>query len=259
MHFVLKMGTERKKDKLKKFTLAEHLSELKSRLIQVLLFFIVTTLITFQFSWDIFAILSKPLINLTKDDAGFHFIYTKLTEGFTTELKIAFIFSLFFTSPVFFYHLYKFLAPGLYRHEKNVIAPYLLFPPILFLTGVFTVYFVVMPVTWEFFISFQNLTPENGVMIRLEAKVSEYIDLIIELFTGFGVAFQLPILLIMLTKLKIITASQLIKFRRYSIVSIFIVAAILTPPDVFSQIVLALPLMLLYEISIFCCKRVKSE
>ena len=248
---------KKKKNKLKEFTLEEHLSELKSRLIKVLLFFFVVTLVSFRFSWDIFAILSEPLVKLTASNTGFHFIYTKLTEGFITELKIAFIFGFFLTSPIFFYHLYKFLAPGLYKYEKKIIAPYLFFPPILFLTGVLVVYFIVIPVTWKFFISFQNLTPENGVMIKLEAKISEYVDLIVELFMGFGIAFQLPILLIMLTKLKIITASQLVQFRRYSIVLIFIVAAILTPPDVFSQIILALPLTLLYEISIFCCKKVK--
>ena len=253
------MKRKGKKGKLKKFSLEEHLSELKSRLIKVVFCFIVFTLISFNFSWDVFTILSQPLIKLTANNTDFHFIYTKLTEGFMTELKIAFIFSLFFTFPVFFYHLYKFLAPALYKHEKSMLIPYLFFSPILFLTGIFIVYFIVMPITWKFFISFQNLTPENGVIIRLEAKISEYIDLIIELFTGFGIAFQLPIILIMLTKLKIITVSQLVKFRRYSVVLIFIIAAILTPPDVLSQITLALPLMLLYEISILCCKRVKLK
>ena len=246
-------------DELKKFSFEEHLLELKSRLIKIVFFFIASTLISFKFSWDIFAILSQPLLKLTDNNADFYFIYTRLTEGFMTEIKIAFVFSLFFTSPVFFYHLYKFIAPGLYKHEKSMIAPYLFFPPILFLIGVLIVYFVVMPITWKFFISFQNLVPDNGIVMKLEARISEYVDLIIELFTGFGIAFQLPILLIILTKFKIITVSQLIKFRRYSIVLIFIIAAILTPPDVFSQIILALPLMLLYEISIFCCKRVRLK
>lgn len=248
---------QKEKNKLKEFTTEQHFFELKSRLIKILVFFIIATGITFQFSWDIFAILSRPLAKLMANDTSFHFIYTKLTEGFATELKISFVFALFFTSPMFFFQLYRFLAPGLYKHEKRVLVPYLLFPPILFFAGVLLVYFVVIPVTWEFFISFQNPNHGSGVPIKLEAKVSEYVDLIIELFMSFGVAFQLPILLVMLTKLGIILPSQLIRFRRYSVVLIFVVAAILTPPDVFSQIILALPLMLLYEISIFCCKRVK--
>jgi sec-independent protein translocase protein TatC len=243
------------KNKLDDFTLKEHLFELKFRLIKIVIFFIIATLATLQFAWDIFALLSEPLKKLTANDPSFHFIYTKLTEGFVTEIKISFVVALFLTSPVFFFQLYKFLAPGLYKNEKRVLMPYLFFPPILFFMGMLLVYFVVMPITWKFFLSFQNLS--SSVPIRLEAKVSEYVDLIVDLFISFGIAFQLPILLVMLVKLKIITTHQLIKSRRYSVVLIFVIAAVLTPPDVFSQIILALPLMLLYEISIFCCKRVK--
>jgi sec-independent protein translocase protein TatC len=250
------MKSRKKVNKLKRFTLEEHLFELKSRLIKVVLFFFIITLITFQYSWDIFAIISKPLLKLTANENSFYFIYTKLTEGFFTELKIALVFSIFFTLPVFSFQLYKFLAPSLYQYERRVILPYLIFPPLLFSLGVALVYFVVMPVTWKFFLSFQNLNPEIGVPIRLEAKISEYLSLVLELFIGFGIAFQLPIFLIMLTKLNIVTTEQLVKFRRHSIVVIFIASAVLTPPDVFSQITLALPLMLLYEISIFCCKQV---
>jgi sec-independent protein translocase protein TatC len=246
-----------KNEELHIFTIEEHLAELKSRIIKILLFFVIVTGISLQFSWDIFAFLSAPLSKLTMHDKNFHFIYTKLTEGFITELKIAFVSGLFFTSPFFFFQLYRFLAPGLYKHEKSVIAPYIFFPPILFATGVVLVYFVVIPITWRFFLSFQTTTT-NAIPIRLEAKVSEYIDLIIELFIGFGIAFQLPIVLILLTKLQIISYKNLISFRRYAIVLIFIASAILTPPDVLSQLILAVPLMLLYEISIFCCKKTKT-
>ena len=245
------------KHKLKRFTLEEHLLEFKYCLMKVIFSFIIITIITFQFSWDIFYLLSKPLSKLSEGEGNFHFIYTKLTEGFMTELKISFISSLFLCSPIFFYQLYKFLEPGLYKKEKKVVMPYIFFPPMLFLIGVLLVYFVVMPITWRFFISFQDITPKHGIPIILEAKISEYVDLIVELFIGFGLAFQLPILLVMLTKLKIINYHQLKKFRRYSIVLIFILAAILTPPDVISQVILALPLVLLYEISILLCKRVK--
>lgn len=249
--------SESSQNTLKGFTLEEHLLEFKHRLAKIVLSFIVITIITFQFSWDIFHLLSKPLSKLSEDYGNFHFIYTKLTEGFIAELKISFISSLFLCSPIFFYQLYKFLEPGLYKDEKKIIMLYIFFPPVLFLIGVVLVYFIIMPITWKFFVSFQNISARNGTSIILEAKISEYVDLIVELFIGFGLAFQLPIILVMLTKLRIITYMQLKSFRRYSIVLIFILAAILTPPDVISQVILALPLVLLYEISIFLCKRLK--
>ena len=239
----------------KAFTVEEHLLEFRMRVAKVFFPFLIITAITFQFSWEIFQILSEPLAKISKNYEHFRFIYTKLTEGFMTELKISFISSLFFTSPIFFFQLYKFFEPGLYKNEKKLIFPYIFFPPMLFLIGIILVYFVVMPITWEFFTSFQNIKPKNGIPIILEAKVSEYIDLIVELFIGFGLAFQLPILLVMLTKLNIINFYQLKKFRRYSVVLNFIAAAILTPPDVISQLVLALPLIILYEISLFLCKK----
>ena len=249
------MKTKKNKVNLKTYTLEEHLYELKKRFLKIFLLFIIFTIITFQYSWEIFNILALPLTKLSKNPENFHFIYTKLTEGFITELKISFIFSFFLTSPVIFFQLYRFLEPGLYKNEKKVLLPYIFFPPVLFLIGIVLVYFIVMPITWKFFIGFQNIDLKNGVKIILEAKISEYIDLILELFIGFGLAFQLPILLIMLTRLDIINYNQLKKFRRYAIVLIFILAAILTPPDVFSQLILALPLVLLYEISILLCKK----
>ena len=246
------------KNALKVFTLKEHFLAFRCCLIKILCFFFLMTIVTFQFSWDIFYFLSKPLSNLAYSYGNSHFIYTKLTEGFMTELKISFISSFFFCSPFIVYQLYKFLEPGLYQDEKKIIIPYLFLSPLLFLLGVLLVYFVVMPITWKFFMSFQNIKPQNdGMSIILEARISEYIDLIIELFMGFGLAFQLPILLLILTKLQIINYEQLRKFRRYAVVLIFILAAILTPPDVISQIILALPLVLLYEISILLCKRIK--
>lgn len=251
------MKIKKNKVNLKTYTLEEHLTELKNRLLKIFFLFTIFTIITFQFSWEIFNILASPLTKLSKHPENFHFIYTKLTEGFMTELKISFISSLFLTSPVIFFQLYKFLEPGLYKNEKKVFLPYIFFPPILFIMGILIVYFIVMPITWKFFIGFQNIDIKNGVTVILEAKISEYIDLILELFIGFGLAFQLPILLIMLTKLGIINYTQLKKFRRYAIVLIFILAAILTPPDVFSQLILALPLVLLYEISILLCKKIK--
>ena len=255
----MKIKMKKKKDKvnLKTYTLEEHLIEFKNRFLKIFFSFIIFTIITFQFSWEIFNILALPLTKISNDSKNFHFIYTKLTEGFMIELKISFISSLFLTSPIIFFQLYKFLEPGLYKNEKKALVPYIFFPPVLFITGILIVYFIVMPITWRFFIGFQNLDIKNGVPIILEAKISEYIDLILELFIGFGLAFQLPILLIMLTKLNIINYTQLKKFRRYAIVLIFILAAILTPPDIFSQLILALPLVLLYEISIMLCKKIK--
>jgi len=191
---------------------------------------------------------------------SFHFIYTKLTEGLIVELKIAFIMSIFLTSPILFIQTYKFLEPGLYEEEKKTVLRYMFFPPLLFLLGMMVVYLIVIPVTWKFFINFRDITTtSNSVPIVLKAKISEYIELVLELFIGFGLAFQLPMIILVLAKFGFVCCNQLKSFRRYAIVLIFILSAVLTPPDILSQLILALPLILLYEISILFCHFTQNQ
>ena len=242
---------------LKKYTITEHLAELKTRLTKTFCSFIVIILISFQFSWKLFDILSQPLVNILKDGEKLYFIYTKLTECFATELKIALVLALLCTTPIFFFQLYQFIKPGLYESEKKIILQCMFISPLLFLTGIVLVYFIIIPITWKFFISFNNIQLQNSIPVALEAKVSEYIDLVIELCIGFGLAFQLPIVLLILVKFNILHHYQLKRCRRYAIVLIFIIAAILTPPDVVSQLILAIPLIVLYEIFLLLCKKIK--
>ena len=249
------MGISKGSFLLKKYTITEHLVELKTCLIKVLCSFIIIILISFQFSWKIFDILSQPLTNLSKDGKKFYFIYTKLTECLATELKISLVLALLCTTPIFFFQLYQFIKPALYKNEKKVILQCIFISPLLFMTGIILVYFLIIPITWKFFISFNNIQLQNSIPVSLEAKVSEYIDLVIELCIGFGLAFQLPMILFILVKLNIVDFYQLKQCRRYVIVLIFIIAAIFTPPDVVSQLILALPLIILYEIFLLLCKK----
>jgi sec-independent protein translocase protein TatC len=247
---------QRSEPGLKRYTLNEHFQELKIRFVKLILTVITAVILIFPFCWDIIGFLAAPLIKLQVENSNFKFIYTKLTEAFITECKVAIVFGIFFSLPVIFYQIYMFLAPGLYKNERRAVVPYLFFSPLLFLLGLILVYCVVMPISWRFFLSFQD---NNVIMpLNLEAKISEYIELVTELFLAFGLAFQLPIITNLLVKFQLVSINSLCRARRYVIVLIFILAAILTPPDVISQIFLALPLILLYEVSIFFCKRIKN-
>ena len=241
---------------LKGYTLNEHLHELKIRLIKVIFMIIVSIVGVFPFCWHIIGFLAAPLMQLQTSGGQFKFIYTKLTEAFITEFKVAIVAGIFLAMPLIFYQVYMFFAPGLYKEERKSVIPYLFFSPLLFLLGMIVVYFVVMPISWRFFLSFQS--KDTVLPLSLEAKISEYIELVTDLFLAFGLAFQLPVVINLLVKFQIVTIDTLHKARRYIIVIIFIVAAILTPPDVLSQILLALPLIILYESSIFFCKRLKN-
>ena len=189
---------------------------------------------------------------------GQGFIYTALQEAFLTELKIAFFFALFFSFPLVAMQIWKFIAPGLYKKEKKAFLPFLIATPILFFAGGSIVYYLISPVAWKFFLSYQNLN-SSGIPIRLEAKMGEYLSLMMRFIFAFGLAFQLPVVLGLLTKANIVTHQALKKFRKYAIVIAFLSAAFLTPPDPFSQISLALPIIILYEISIFIAKMIQNK
>lgn len=236
-------------------TLVSHLVELRTRILWVLLMLGFSTGLCYLVARPIYGFLVKPLAHAMGPGSTQRLIYTNLTEAFFTYLQISFFCGLFLTVPVLLTQIWLFIAPGLYKNEKRVVLPFLVASPLLFLCGMACVYYVVLPMAWPFFLSFQSSADQTALPIQLEARVGEYLDLILSLMFAFGLCFQLPVLMGLLARAGLIRAEHLILKRRYAIVAIFVVAAVLTPPDVFSQILLALPLMGLYEISILVVRR----
>ena len=229
-----------------------HFIELRTRLLNSLIFIFLAFITSYIFAEQIYNFLVEPYANAVKDgEISRRLIFTALHETFITYIKVAFFSAIFLGSPVLLIQIYKFIAPGLYKNEKRAILPYLIFTPILFLFGGLLVYYVVMPLAIKFFLSFETIGSNSSLPIQLEAKVNEYLSLIMRLIFAFGISFQLPILLNLLAKIGIVNSNYLRTRRRYVIVIIFALAAILTPPDPITQVGLAIPLLLLYELSIF--------
>jgi sec-independent protein translocase protein TatC len=232
-----------------------HFVELRSRLIKTIIFILFIFIISYTYADLIYNFLVEPYANAVKDDKiSRRLIFTALHETFVTYLKVAFFAAIFLGSPILLMQIYKFIAPGLYKNEKKAILPYLIFTPILFLFGGLLVYYLVMPLAIKFFLSFESMGSTTSLPIQLEAKVNEYLSLIMRLIFAFGISFQLPILLNLLARTGVVNSSYLKKTRRYVVVIIFSVAAVLTPPDPITQIGLAIPLLLLYELSIITVK-----
>jgi len=225
--------------------LIQHLVELRRRLTWSLLAIFVAFLVCFWFAKPIYNLLLFPYWLAAGSDAPIEMIYTAPQEFFFTEVKLALFGAIFIAFPVIASQIYMFVTPGLYRSERQAFLPYLIATPILFLCGAALVYFVAMPLAMKFFLSMQQ-TGDAQVQIHLTARVSEYLSLIMTLILGFGICFQLPVLLTLLARARLITADQFKSKRRYAILGAFIVAAVLTPPDPISQIALALPTVLLY-------------
>ncbi len=239
--------------------LIDHLIELRSRLIKSLLAFVVMFVICFSFSEQIFNILVRPYTSqyLKPEDA--RLIFTQAFELFFTHLKVGAFGAMLLAFPVIASQIYKFVAPGLYKHEKQAFLPYLIATPILFILGILFVYFVAMPLLMRFSFNMQQLKTPGAAVIEYLPKVSEYLSIIMTLIFAFGICFQTPIVLMLLSKVGVLNSEILTSKRRYAILIVFIIAAVLTPPDPFSQIALAVPMLLLYEISIFAIRMVEKK
>jgi len=246
--------------KNKKSSFVEHLVELRSRLVKSIIYLFAFFVLCYFFAEDIYSFLLDPYFEAVKDDEiNRRMIFTALHETFITYLKVAFFAAIFITSPIFLTQIWKFVAPGLYKSEKKALLPYLIATPTLFLLGGMLVYYLVMPLAIKFFLSFETSAQAGGLPIQLEAKVNEYLSLIMRLIFAFGLSFQLPVLLSLLARVGFVDSQYLKERRKYVIVIIFAVAAVLTPPDPITQIGLGIPLLILYELSILSVKIIEKK
>ena len=237
-----------------------HLVELRKRLVHSLIFLTILFAICYYFSEHIYGFLVDPYAEAVKnDDINRRLIFTALQEAFITYLKVSFFAAFFFTSPFILIQIWKFIAPGLYKEEKSAIMPYLIVTPILFLLGGILVYYLIMPLAIKFFLSFESSGLSTSLPIQLEAKVNEYLSLVMKLIFAFGLSFQLPVVLSLLARIGVVDSQFLKQRRKYVVVIIFATAAVLTPPDPVTQIGLAIPLLLLYELSIISVKLIEKK
>ncbi len=247
-------------DDAKQTSFVSHLTELRKRLIHSLIFIFVIFILGYIFAENIYNFLVEPYAKAVKNDGiDRRLIYTALHETFINYLKVAFFVAIFLGSPIVLTQIWKFVAPGLYQNEKKAFLPYLIATPILFLLGGMLIYYLVMPLAINFFLSFETTAGVNTLPIQLEAKVNEYLSLIMRLIFAFGLSFQLPVLLNLLARIGVIDSEYLKIRRKYFVVIIFAAAALLTPPDPITQIGLAIPLLILYELSILSVKLTEKK
>jgi sec-independent protein translocase protein TatC len=230
-----------------KMSLTDHLVELRKRLVRCVIILFIGFGACYYYKDFIFDIVTRPLVHVLPKNS--YLIYTGLTEAFFVYMKLAFFASLIITCPFIIYQIWKFISPALHSTEKKYVLPFVLFSTLLFISGVLFGYFIALPPAFEFFVSFNNQYLQSMI------SFSDYISLFVTFLLGFGLSFELPVFMFFLAKLGIVNSQMLSKQRKYAILVIFIVAAILTPsPDALSQILMAIPLMFLYEVSIFITK-----
>ena len=241
-------------------SLIEHLTELRNRIGYVMAGFVVIFLACFikPFGSDssniaeiVYMFLQAPLAE--REEVS-RMIFTALHEGFFTQIKVGFFTALCITFPILLVQIWKFVAPALYKNEKGAFLPFLVATPILFVLGAAMVYYLVIPLAWQFFISFETIGGAGALPIEVEPRISEYLSLVMRLMFAFGLSFELPVILLLLVKVGLATPEGLASKRKYAILIAFIAAAILTPPDVISQVLLAVPVILLYELSIIAAR-----
>lgn len=239
--------------------LIDHLIELRARLIKALAAFFIMFIGCFIISTPIYNILVAPYVHAVGSPEKALLIYTHALEFFQTKIMVAAFGAGFLSFPVVAVQIYKFVAPGLYKNERQAFLPYLIATPVLFCLGAFVVYFIAMPLLMQFSVGMQQLASASSPTIEFMPKVGEYLSLIMTLIFAFGLCFQLPVILTLLAKANIVTSDFLKEKRRYAIVFVFVIAAIFTPPDVISQFALAIPTLLLYEVSIYSVRMVEKN
>lgn len=244
---------------LSRAPLLSHLIELRRRLLLCVLVFGVAFAGCYFVIEDIYQFLMQPLVNALGEDSGRRMIYTGLHEAFVTYLKLSFFAALFITMPLILIQLWRFIAPGLYQHEKRAISILFGLTPTLFFAGAALAYYVVFPLAWGFFLSFETAPAAGALAMQLEARVSEYLSLVIQLILAFGLSFELPVILLLMAHTGLMNSTTLINGRRYAIVGIYAVAAVITPPDLISQIALGTPILLLYETTIWIMRAQEKQ
>jgi len=246
-------------------SLLDHLTELRNRLGIVMIGFVVIFLACFirpfgsgshNIADIVYLFLQAPLAERQEVS---RMIFTGLHEGFFTQVKVAFFVSISITFPLMLLQIWKFVAPGLYKNERQAIYPFLLATPVLFALGAAMVYYIVIPLAWDFFLSFEVQGGEGALPIEVEPRISEYLSLVMRLMFAFGLSFELPVILLLLVRAGLMTADGLASKRKYAILFAFIAAAILTPPDVISQVLLAIPVIMLYELSILGARLIQKR
>ncbi|MEC9343908.1 MAG: twin-arginine translocase subunit TatC [Pseudomonadota bacterium] len=239
--------------------LIEHLIELRQRLMYAVLAVFVFFIVCFIFADQIFNLLVIPYERAADENANLRLIFTAPQEYFFAQIKIAFFGAMFIAFPVIATQVYRFVAPGLYRNERQAFLPFLIATPILFFMGACLVFFLIMPLAMNFFLGMQQSAEEGRAAIELLPRVSEYLGLIMTLIFAFGIMFQLPVVITLLAKADLVSVETLVSKRKYAVVLAFVAAAVLTPPDPVSQIGLAVPTLLLYEISILSARRIQKR
>ena len=242
-----------------KMPLIEHLIELRNRLLWSIGALVVGFVLCYLVAEEMYRFLVQPLADLMEGQPGRRMIYTALHEAFFTQLKVAFFGSVCLTFPIVAGQLWIFVAPGLYKKERRAFLPFLLATPILFVMGAALVYYLIFPLAWQFFMSFETAGAEGTLAIVMEPKVNEYLSLVMKLIFAFGLSFQLPVVLMLMARAGLVTSKGLAEKRKYAVVLTFATAALLTPPDVISQVGLGVPILLLYEISILGAKLVEKK